>query len=669
MNPDSSRAARDLLARLVSRESLLGDAAALVRERHEEVSRLASRRDHVLALLGDGGARSALLNQLVGEPLVNEGRLDLTGTVVSFARGATDDYRVRLTGGAVEQYSRLPQPAEEPDPAVAHLAEIETRLPAAREAVRIADLTIEHEVEELSAKLAVAEAEIAHARANTEARREAVALVARSLPVFHRAPPPWWAIWLWLPRLLLPFWRAARAAYTQASRQLAAGEGRIAALERSAADARAAVDNRKRSVGAEARARLGALELERARALADLACAHNRRHQRFVDALRDLLDMGARGPDVEDLVVFVAGRAIPAGLVLLDVSLRGHAEDRELAIRHLLDEADGWLAATTPPADLVAQLDTRRIVALPGGQTLTHALAILRAERVRRVTARTSDAVNAARANLAAREEQAQRAWRERLDAALALRVPDPAALAMQQLGRSTGRITERAHLAIEHATRELGHELSLVETRWREQIVAARTIDELRAVAARINHEAAEALHEVQHNVRLALGGVVGGAVRDLAPDAVAGLAPRFLALGSRPPVVDGVDATGLDVPRYLSQSAAAPILEAGWFASLFRTFEQRRDEAVARLGERFGRIRNTCAAELLDAEPPITALLRSSIEKLCHQATERLAVQAEERIAGEQAAVEEERAELAPLMALRQELEGGGGSGRAVG
>ena len=40
MSPDSSRAARDLLARLVSRDSLLGDAAALVRERYEEVSRL-----------------------------------------------------------------------------------------------------------------------------------------------------------------------------------------------------------------------------------------------------------------------------------------------------------------------------------------------------------------------------------------------------------------------------------------------------------------------------------------------------------------------------------------------------------------------------------------------------------------------------------------------------
>src|SRR4051812_8208807 len=122
MSPDSSRAARDLLARLVSRESLLGDAAALVRERYEEVSRLASRRDHVLAVLGDGAARAALFNQLVGERLIAGDPPDLPGRVVSFARGASDDSRVRLPGGAVEQSSPLPQPVDAADPAALRLA-------------------------------------------------------------------------------------------------------------------------------------------------------------------------------------------------------------------------------------------------------------------------------------------------------------------------------------------------------------------------------------------------------------------------------------------------------------------------------------------------------------------------------------------------------------------
>jgi hypothetical protein len=667
MSPDSSRTARDLLARLVSRESLLGDAAVVVRERYEEVSRLASRRDHVLAVLGDGATRAALFNQLLGERLLAEDRLDLTGTVVSFARGASDDYRVRLSGGAVEQYSHLPQPGEVVEPAALRLAEVEERLPAAREAVRLADLTIQHELEELNARLAVAEAELAHARANTEARRDAVAQAGQLLPVFHRAPPPWWAFWLWLPRLLLPFWRAARATYVQASKQLTAGEGRLAALARAVEDARAAIDSRRSSVGAPARATLGSLELERERALADLARVGERRRQRFVEALGALLDMGARGPDVEDLAVFVAGDAIPAGLVLLDVSLRGHAEDRERAVRHLLDEADGWLASAPPPPELTAQLAARRVAALPPGQSLTHMLATLRAERVRRITARTGDAVQAARRELAATEERAHRDWRERLAAAQALRVPDPAALAAQQLARSTGGITERSHLAIEHATRELGHELSLVEQRWRSQIRDARTVDDLRAIAQRINAEAPEILREVQHNVRLALGGVVGGAVRDLGPESLASLAPRFQALGSRPPVVDGADATSLEVLAYLTQSGG-PILDSSWFASLFRGFEQRRDDAVAKLGERIGRIRNTCTAELLDAEPPITALLRTSIEKLCTQATARLAAEAEARLAEEEARIARERTELAPISALRVELEGGSGGRGAV-
>jgi hypothetical protein len=120
--------------------------------------------------------------------------------------------------------------------------------------------------------------------------------------------------------------------------------------------------------------------------------------------------------------------------------------------------------------------------------------------------------------------------------------------------------------------------------------------------------------------------------------------------------------------VLAYLTQPGG-PILDSSWFASLFRGFEQRRDDAVAKLGERIGRIRNTCTAELLDAEPPITALLRTSIEKLCTQATARLAAQAEDRIADEEALVAHERAELAPLSALREELEGSGGAGARAG
>jgi hypothetical protein len=675
MTPDSSRAARDLLARLVSRDAFLGDAAPLVRERHEEVSRVGSRRDHVLALLGEGPARTGLINQLLGDHVLAENRIDLTGTVVSFRRGASDDYRVRLTGGAIEQYSHLPH-GNEASPAALRLADVETRLPAAREAVQRADQVIAHDVEELNAKLAVAEAEIANARANADTRRQALVVAARELPVFHRAPPPWWAFWLWIPRLLLPFWKAARETYAQAARQLAVGEGKIAELERNAGQARRAVEQRRSSVGAQERAALDALEIERERALAQLAEEKQVRRQKFIAALHELVDMGRRGPDVEELDVTIGGEAIPAGLVLLEVNLRGHAEDRERAVRHLLDEADGWLAASPPPEDLVKQLTALRIVSVPSDQSLAQALATLRAERLRRIAARTSEAVNAARITLAAREDYARRSWSARLEAAESLRVSDPAGLAAQELQRSIGRITERTHLALEHGINVLEHELSLMETRWRERLVGTHNVDELRAAAAAINHEAPELLGEMQQNVRLALGGVVGGAVRDLAPDAVAGLAPRFEALGSRPPVVEPIDLSGVEVLAYLTRPGYPPIIEANWFSSLFRGFEQRRDEAFAQLGQRLEHLRTTCTAEILDAEPPITATLRASIEKLCGDAAARLAAKAEKLIQDEQEAVAREQNELAPVFALREELEWsdagrgtGSGSNRVVG
>ncbi len=604
--PPVSIGVRELLGRVAARASLLGDAAAVVSARAAEIEALSARREHVLAVLGDGTARTRLLHRLLGVTLLPEQRLDLPGTLVTFRRSAQSDYLARLADGAMEQFSRLP--------------------PAGDARGDSATADGERDAQQRRAARAATATDLERARSDAALHHEAAAKAALALPAFLRGHPAPWALWIWLLRFLLaPFHSAARAAYGQAQRRLEAATGKVGELERTAAG---------------------------------WTGARTEPGQQFCEALAALTDMRARGSNVRELDIDVVSAALPAGLVLLVVSVTGDHEQRERALSRVR-ESDGWIADSVLPPEFAAELRERGLAHVPTEASALVALSSLEKCRAQRIATLGNDALRAAAAALAAQEERALSSWRERIAAAEVLKVTDPGALVVEQLARCTGSITQRVHLALESATRQLGHELSVLQNDWSARLAAVPTVDELKQTLTRIDQEANDALHRVCDNVNIALGGVLGGAVRDLASEALAGLAPRFRALAINPPREASEPGPAVRVLDSLVRPGMTAILQPGLLASLFRPLNTLRSEANASLTERVAALQAACTDEVLEAEPAITAHLRTSMERLCRDAVTRLASAADVHLSAERADIEREKAALAPIVALRKEVE----------
>jgi predicted GTPase len=380
LSQEGSSAIRTLEALAVHRESLGEPATAAVAAVVGEIKRRLARDELYVCIVGEMKAgKSTLLNALLGERVLGTAVRECTGTVTLIRRAAKPNYRARFLDGGSEEFADIFRSREEglkADQAEAerrYQACLETAKSLPRQETAAASAVTEHE-EALTAlkperrEKELAEgairAQLAEAQAACDAFQADVQEQGQAIPSFYRFLAQ--RAGTKVPRLLSqklhrPDWEAhleqvhALDAQRAAVRSIAAQAeeaGRLVAdvdrrLEHhttALASARAWV-RELRQLRIEIPGKTVQWEAEIERLAGDWAVYVRERQQRFLDEVRRLTDMTARGGEVIQLELDYPARFLPPGLIVIDTPgvNTDHETNRERAWEVIRREADGCI--------------------------------------------------------------------------------------------------------------------------------------------------------------------------------------------------------------------------------------------------------------------------------------------------------------------------------------
>ena len=312
-----ARALPDLEALLEHGDVLGAEPTAAVKDTIARGrARLEREAPHVVVVGEQKSGKSTFLNALLGVRLLGTAARECTATVTRLRWGETYGYEARFEDGTVRRFDDLAAPpTADEEEAIAALDKVRAALAA--------NPTPLHELppawpfepaqpaEQREAQVD-AYRSLASAQADRDAAREAI-------PAAYRGQGGWLAKLIALPR-----WRAA-------ARQLAQEEFRCAEAERGVAQAQRFVIER------------------RIQSLRDvLQNEVQRRHDQFVEAVRDLTDAAGSGSRVVELAITYPGRFLPRGLVLIDTPgvNTENALHRDRAWGVIREDADAcWLVS------------------------------------------------------------------------------------------------------------------------------------------------------------------------------------------------------------------------------------------------------------------------------------------------------------------------------------
>ncbi len=223
---EEARACLESLRELMQHADLLGaELTASVESGAHAVDERLERSELSAVVVGAAGSgKRTFLDALLGEPALGAS-LGSTRAIVSLRCRDAIDFRARLADGKLEQFSSeapdrraelekaIEAAAQALDEAQANAATLETNIErATSESRRTADAWGESlatlEGKRLDAVQLGNELETAGLRA--ERTGHELAEVARTLPAPVRARPAWWAIWLWVWRLLFIAFSSSR---------------------------------------------------------------------------------------------------------------------------------------------------------------------------------------------------------------------------------------------------------------------------------------------------------------------------------------------------------------------------------------------------------------------------------------------------------------------------
>ncbi len=539
--PYEVRGALEALKKLLGHDAALGaEACEIVRRTHDEVERRLAREGLVVLLLGKSqSGKSRLVNSVLGAPVLATANRPCTGTFVFVRKGPVCDYEARLRDGPTERFAtKMPdreplflkslEPAEEEQgAAAAAVFELQAKVEQAsasasstQAALAAHDLEIE-QVGALKEHLGRQQAEALEAQAHLDAER------AREppphVPRYLRKPPPWWAVWLWVLRLvMLPFWRVplrlraaaeskdknARERVAATAAEVKAAEERLASLDAPRREA----GERLRALGDElslARKELSAARqrLEHANERVDRlreerAAYAKEREQAFISNLKALTDRQVRSGEVVDVRIEYPAERFPPTVTLIDTPGVGAVEELSPVRASLERDVDACVYV----ADLSAEGETKLVdatrtwvphvfVADRSDVTFRGLLNLLERERV---VVSGSSAAQAIVRNLPAIQEGATRAdgfYASRLSALESQRIPAPPEFRARQLDRMEKAIDEGADDVIRAARTFLHDKLAAVRTEWKEAIDSASDRGEIATRAKTVNESAAARL------------------------------------------------------------------------------------------------------------------------------------------------------------------------------
>jgi hypothetical protein len=214
----------------------------------------------------------------------------------------------------------------------------------------------------------------------------------------------------------------------------------------------------------------------------------------------------------------------------------------------------------------------------------------------------------------------------------------------------------------MEHAAVHMGTELAQLGSGWLEALTNATSNDALKAAIATIEEQWPVAATRIAEEVRMLVMGGAGGVARDLHVETVSALRPHglpeeHLKTPKRAPEVAPVQL----LPSLVNPSTFT--LGGNWLAGLFRSFDARKTDVRDKVQARIERIREVAAAELLDAEPTLTASVMQSLAAQLDTAIELQQAWHQQAMADEEAAIAKDREALLPLVQSRDAVIRAGG------
>jgi hypothetical protein len=452
--------------------------------------------------------------------------------------------------------------------------------------------------------------------ARGELAHQQQAIVPRE-PTRVPAPPkpPWWAIWSWI-WLWLARWRKRPEPEPEIEAEPVARptDPKIVAVREQAEEAAS-----------------DATTLE---ALVRLA------RTRYFDTLRTL---ASGAPGVVEVAITLVESPLPEGIEIIELagtSRAGAELDAVLLVR------DGQLFTPGSPPQPLGDFATA-LGALYALASEARALTIAR---------RIQSKITVAMRSLAESIERKEATFRERIERLERLQIADPDGFARTQLDDVRTEITASVTAIVEHASVHMGSELAALQQEWIAWAGDAANMDALKTNVAKIELEWGSRPLRIAEEVEVLVNGGLGGCARDLYPKVIAPLLDRGLgkehgklkAAPELPPV-----------PLLPSLKLEPAKLEKGsWLAGLFRSFDAQRAKVRERVHERIERLREMADSELLDAEPRLNEVIRTTLAGLLATAIGQQSEQVEAALKTEYAAVTRERAAMAPLVAVAESV-----------
>jgi hypothetical protein len=438
--------------------------------------------------------------------------------------------------------------------------------------------------------------------------------IDRTLPKLLREPPPKWAVWLvpvvWILRLIHGNKLTRRRHHATTVHLL---KGELASL------------------GGHV----------------DLGASPD--HNLYYDRLRQLSSGVAVGADVYQVEVEVEGGPTPENVEVIELNGSSRASARVDAVVVVAQQAiylpTGRNTAPIPLGDV--------------SQALGELPSILVRARAVRLGRRAVSKIDASLRALDDAIAFAEADFTSRIERTEALRIVNAIEFAEAQLARMRPQMVESVSAVMEHAAVHLNSELARLRTEWIAAIDAAKSGDELKAAASRIEAESIASTQQIATDVRVLVMGGVGGCVRDLAPDVIASLRPHGLPESyiKKPAVAPALPTVEV-LPSLANPTATKKLASSGWLGGLFRSFETRRTELREQAVARAERLREVGVAEFLDAEPQLHTAIGGALVALLTTAIEHQSRALDAMLVAKREQVEQERAGMAPLIALRDNV-----------
>jgi hypothetical protein len=436
---------------------------------------------------------------------------------------------------------------------------------------------------------------------------EDVQQLERELPRIVLVAPPVWAIWLWPIRWFLRWLHREKLARLERAR-----------LALPAPDAEAppiAIESRD---------------------LEDTP-------ERFLTRLRELAS--GRGREIRGILLEIVDGPLPRDVELVELIDKPCTDSIDVVL-----EIEGDAVYHDDDGDRGAYIGTAR-------ETIAELTTLATTGRTIRIATRVAGTLRAAGSVLDQHLDTAEAAFRTRTEALEQLRISDTAALVSRQLTAMRPLVIARVTMLVEHLMSEVGTALDQLERIWVDEITSTASNDELKATLARIHDGSRSSVTSIVDGTkRLATSGVLG-AVHDLHPELVAVLVRDHGLPESERTKLAPLPTTGAVAPALFPRTAQWSFgdLAGGRLAGLFRSFDARRSEALAKVRAGATTLRELANAELLDLEPLLHTRVGDALAiELARAVDHQVAWLAATR-EREETAIDRERVALAPVRQLR--------------